>query len=159
MKFKNLPTSVQIVIGLVGLAALTGIGVFVYQKIKKLGENKDTKKEADTAKNTLQDLQKKGVNPTISAADAESACNLLQQSASGCDPTGTGATEIMRTIYSIKNAADWYLLVNTFGTRTWDDCGPMGDVTGSLTTLITDELDTTQITEARRHLSQFGITF
>jgi hypothetical protein len=62
----------------------------------------------------------------------------------------------MQVIYSIKNKADWYLLSSKFGVRTWDDC-PYGSVSGSISVLFVEELDSGQMQEVRRHLGQFGI--
>jgi hypothetical protein len=40
--------------------------------------------------------------------------------------------------------------------RSWKDC--FSNVSGSLTTLILEELDTPQMAEARRHLGQIPIS-
>jgi hypothetical protein len=124
---------------------------------RKKEDAKDERKESREAKNQLDNLAKQGIQPSFSNAEAEAKSNALLIAANDCDFWGTGATQIMNTIYSVKNQADWYLLSSTFGVRSWGDCGT-GEVSGSLTTLILEELDTTQMTEARRHLGQFGIS-
>jgi hypothetical protein len=84
----------------------------------------------------------------------------MQAGADGCDPWGQGAQVIMQRIYALQNEADYRSLVDAFGIRTWDECGyGTGDVTGSLTTLMISELNSSQLAEARRHLGQFGVTF
>lgn len=152
-----LPTFVKVGITLVGIAALAGIGFWVYKKISKLGENKDERQETNAAKDELQALSSQGVQPTFSEAEAKSKCNTLVTAANDCDLFGTGATQMMSVVYSIKNKADWFLMSSAFGVRTWADCGT-GEVSGSITTLLIEELDTTQMKEVRRHLGQFDIS-
>ena len=148
----------QGVIILIGLAALTGVGVFVYKKISKLGENKEDKEEANLAESALDQLLQTGQNPTFTELEAQTKTNILVNAANDCDPTGSGAQQIMAVIYSVKNKADWYLLNSKFGVRDWNDCF-FGTVSGSITTLLTDELDSSQMAEVRRHLGQFQINF
>ena len=162
MKAQNiiskLPFQVKLVIALVGVAALTGVGIYVYKKLKSIGEDKDERKEGKEAEDELKNLENKGVLPTFTQAEAEAKCNALIVAANDCDFFGTGATEMMNTIYSVKNKADWFLLSSVFGVRSWDDC-PTGEIRGSITTLFLEELDTSQMTEARRHLGQMQISF
>ena len=161
MKFRQLPLMAQGIIVLVGLAALTGIGVFVYNKLKQIGENKEDREEANLAKDELDQLLQTGQTPTFSEAEAQTKTNVLIAAANYCDPTESGAQQIMAVVYSIKNKADWYLLTSKFGTRTWADCSinPWGEVSGSLAKLLTDELGASQMAEVRRHLGQFQINF
>lgn len=153
----NLPLPVKIGIGVVVVAALVGAGYFVYKQLKKIGENKDERQEANAAEQELQSLSNQGVKPTFTEAEAKSKATALTVAATDCDFWGQGATQIMAVIYSVKNKADWYLLSTTFGVRSWSDCGT-GDISGSLTTLLIEELDSGQMTEVRRHLGQFGIS-
>jgi hypothetical protein len=152
----RLPFQVKLVIALVGLAALTGVGIYVYQKLKKIGQNRDERQEGKAAKDELKELEDQGVKPTFTQAEAEAKCNALVTAATNCDMFGTGATEIMNIIYSVKNKADWFFLSSTFGVRNWTDC--FGGASGSLTTLILEELDTPQMAEVRRHLGQIPIS-
>lgn len=152
-----LPTPVKIGIALVCIAALAGVGYWVYKKISKLGENKEERQETNAAKQELQALSSQGIQPTFSEAEAKSKCNALIVAANDCDPVGTGATQIMAVVYSIQNKADWFLMSSAFGVRTWADCG-FGEVNGSITTLFIEELNTTQMKEVRRHLGQFDIS-
>jgi hypothetical protein len=158
MKFRQLPLMAQGIIVLVGLAALTGVGVLVYNKIKSIGETREDKEEANLAEDALDQLLQTGQSPTFSDVEAQTKTNILISAATDCDPWGSGAQQIMAVIYSIKNKADWYLLSSKFGVRDWADCG-FGEVNGSLSKLLTEELDSSQMAEVRRHLGQFQINF
>jgi len=158
MKFKQLPFQAQAIIVLVGLAALTGIGFLVYNKIKSIGETRDDKAESNLAKDELDQLLQTGQNPTFTEVEAQTKTNILINAANDCDPTGSGAQEIMAVIYSVRNKADWYLLSSKFGVRDWEDCF-WGEVNGSISKLLTEELDSSQMAEVRRHLGQFQINF
>ena len=157
-KFKQLPFVAQAVITLVGVAAVAGVGVFVYKKLASIGQNKESREEAQAAGSELDQLLNTGIRPTFTDAEAQAKTNLLITAANGCDPWEQGATQIMAVVYSCKNAADWYLLNSKFGVRSWEGC-PYGTESGSLTTLLTSELGSSQMSEVRRHLGQFGINF
>ena len=154
--FSQLPMWAKGTIAVVGVLVFVGVGYFIYKKVSRIGQNKDEKQEVGAAKDELENLKKQGITPTFTESDARGKANALQVAADGCDMFGTGATEIMNIIYSIKNAADWQLLKAIFGVRSWSDC--LAGVQGSITTLLLEELDTTQMKEARRHLGQFGIS-
>jgi len=153
----GLPIQVKAILTLVGIAALVGVGFFVYKKLKKIGSEREDREEAQQSENELDVLLNQGVNPTFSDAEAQSKANILVAAANDCDLWGQGAQQIMQVIYSIKNRADWFLLSSKFGVRTWDDC-PYGSESGSISVLLIEELDTGQMSEVRRHLGQFGIS-
>lgn len=158
-KFKEMPLLVQGIIVLATSAIAIGGGILIYKKLKSKIDTKGNKEEGKQAGNQLEDLEKQGIKPTFSDADAQTKVNVLKEAANGCDPLGQGSQQIMAVIYSLKNQADFYLLSKTFGVQTWDDCGiGTGDVTGSLSTLLTSELDGTQMSEVRRHLGQFKVS-
>ena len=132
----------------------------INNKIKAVKKTADAKAETDAAADALAGAKNAGINPTFSQAEAETKCNAIVEAAAGCDAGEQGAQAIMGVIYSLQNEADWWLLLKTFGTRTWDDCGwGTGDVTGSLTTLLINELGANQVSEVRRHIGQFNVSF
>jgi hypothetical protein len=153
----QVPIMVKAAVALVGVAALVGVGVFIYRKLKEIGGQRENREEAQDSSNELDILLNQGVQPTISQAEAQTKSNILVAAANDCDPWGQGAQQIMQVIYSLKNKADWFLLSSTFGVRSWDDC-PYGSTNGSLSVLLVEELDTNQMTEVRRHIGQFGIS-
>lgn len=159
MNWKSLPTWAKGTIAIVSLLAVGGIGYAIYKGIKKGVERGRESKESREAKDELQNLQQQGVNPTFSEAEAQSKVSALVAAADKCDPYGQGATQIITIIKTLKNKADYYLLNSSFGSKTWDECGWLtGDVTGSLTTLLTEELDSGQMAEVRGYLQTIGVT-
>lgn len=157
---KKLPQWAQMIIILVILVVV----FLILRELKKFIEVRKSsagaRKEVNTNEDRMNELAAQGVIPTISRADAESMANAIQEAADGCDGLGQGGVQIMARVYACQNEADWRQLVDAFGTRTWDACGYFtGDTTGSLTTCMISELNTSQLAEARRHLGQFGVTF
>jgi hypothetical protein len=153
----QVPIMVKAAVALVGVAALVGVGVFIYRKLKEIGGQRENREEAQGSENELDILLNQGIRPTISQAEAQTKTNILVAAANECDPWGQGAQQIMQVIYSLKNQADWFLLSSTFGVREWEDC-PYGTIKGSLSVLLIEELDTSQMKEVRRHIGQFGIS-
>lgn len=158
MDWKSLPAWAKGTIAVVSLLAIGGIGFAIYRGVKKAIEKGKEGKESKEAKDELQEVQNQGIKPTFSDAEAQAKVSILVSAAGGCDTWGQGATQMIEVIKSLKNKADYYLLSSTFGTKTWDECGIWtGDVTGSLTTLLTEELDSGQMEEVRKHLSSIGV--
>lgn len=159
-KFWNsLPIWAKGVIAIATLVILVIVAISLVKAFRASRDIANQKAESDKAQQQLSTLASSGVYPTFTSADAEAKCNSLLEAAASCDAWEQGATVITGIIYGLQNAADWYLLNSTFGVRTWDDCGWWtGDVTGSLTTLLTNELGSGQMAEMRRHLGQFGVS-
>lgn len=156
MDWKSLPTWAKGTIAVVSLLAVGGIGFAIYKGVKRAFEKAKEGKEGRESKDELKDAEKEGVKPTFSEAEAQSKISSLVSAANDCDVWGQGATQIIAVMKSLKNKADYYLLNSLFGTKTWSECGT-GSVTGSLTTLLIEELDSGQIAEVRTHLSTLGI--
>lgn len=154
--WKDLPVWAKGTIAIVGILAVGGIGFAIFRGVKKAIEKGKEGKEGKEAKDELQEAANQGIQPTISEAEAQAKVATLVSAANDCDPFGQGATQIIATIKSLKNKADYYRLSSVFGTKTWDECGT-GNVTGSVSTLLTEELDSGQMQEVRRHLSSIGV--
>lgn len=158
--YKKLPPIAQLIVVILILAILVYIGIEVKKLIEARVSSKGSREEVKENEARLQALAQQGVVPTITAAEATSKANAALTAADGCDPFEQGAQVIMQIIYSLQNEADYRLLLEKFGVRTWDQCGYWtGDVTGSFTTLMISELGSSQLAEARRHLGQFGVSF
>jgi hypothetical protein len=117
-------------------------------------------KEGKDAANQLHDLSKRGVRPTITSTQAQSFCNSLVQAFDGC---GTDETAIYGVMGQMKNDADIYLLISTYGTRKYAGCGPWSmfssDKQVSLSAAISDELDTFEKLIVNNILKGNGVTF
>jgi hypothetical protein len=158
MDWKSLPTWAKGTIAILGVVAIGGVGFAIYKAVTKGIQKGKEGKEGREAKDELRDAEKEGIKPTISDAEAQAKVSSLVSSADECDPLGQGAAQIIAIVKSLKNKADYYLVSSKFGTETWDECGwGTGDVTGSLTTLFTEELDSGQMRQVREHLSSIGV--
>jgi hypothetical protein len=156
MDWKSLPTWAKGTIAIVGVLAIGGVGFAIYKGVKKAIEKAKEGKEGKEAKDELVEAAKEGIQPTISNAEAESKVSSLVSAANDCDFWGQGATQIIAVMKTLKNKADFLLVSSKFGTKTWSECGT-GNVTGSLTTLLVEELDSGQMKEVRQHLSSIGV--
>ena len=154
--FSQLPPWAKGTVVILGIVIIGGIGFGIYQAVKKGVQRGQEGKEGKEAKDELKDAIAEGVKPTISEAEAIAKVSSLQSAANDCDPWGTGASQIIATMKTLKNKSDYYLLNSTFGSKTWSECGT-GTVTGSLTTLLTEELDSGQLQEVRTYLSSIGV--
>lgn len=158
--FKSLPPWARGVVIIMIIVILVIIGIYINNKVKNAQKTKDSKAEVDAAADELAKAKNAGIVETFSDAEFQTKCNAIIEAANGCDPGEQGAQAIMAVIYSLQNQADWWKLLKTFGTRTWDDCGwGTGDVSGSLTTLLINELGANQLSEVRRHIGQFNVSF
>ena len=156
--YSSLPPWAKGTVVVLSIVIVAGIGFGIYRGIKKAIEKAKESKESRESKQELQNLESQGIKPTISEAEASAKVSQLVESANGCDPLGTGATTIIQVIKSLKNQADWYLVNQQFATKTWDECGwGAGDVTGSLSTLLTAELDGGQMDEIRSYLASIKV--
>jgi len=156
----SLPPWGRAVIAIMAIVTIVIVFIWLKNLIALKKSEKNSRAEVNANETRLDQLGQQGVLPTISRPDFESMANAMQAAADGCDPWGQGAQVIMQRIYALQNEADYRSLVDAFGIRTWDQCGyGTGDVTGSLTTLMISELNSSQLAEARRHLGQFGVTF
>lgn len=106
--------------------------------VSKLDQTKAAKEGADS-KQALKDLANQGISPTITNAQAAAFCNSLVSAFAGC---GTDEDAIYNVAKQLKNDADVYLLISTYGIRKYDACGIWtGDTENSLAAAISDELD------------------
>lgn len=157
-KWSSLPTWAKGTIAVVSVLAVGAIGFAIYKGVKKAIEKGKEGKEGRESKDELQQLENSGIKPTFSDAEAQAKVSSLISAANECDPTGSGATQIISIMKGLKNEADYHKLSATFGTKTWDEClWGTGDVTGSLTTLLTEELDSGQLSDVRKHLSTINV--
>jgi hypothetical protein len=152
----DLPTWAKGTIAVVSVLAIGAIGYFIYRSAKKAVEKGKEGKEGRESGDKLSELKGKGIVPTFSDSEAQSKVSTLVSSASDCDPFGSGATQIIAVIRSLKNEADWYFLNSAFGSKSWAECG-FGEVSGSITRLLIEELDSGQMTQVRKHLSSINV--
>jgi hypothetical protein len=120
MKFYNdLPNWAKGVIAVGGVAIIGIFGFKIYQDIKRKKDLKQAGQSADEANTELQNLNKQGINPTITTTQATNFASTLVQAMNGC---GTDENMINSVFLKMKNDADVYLLIKQFGVRYYTPC-------------------------------------
>lgn len=128
---------------------------------KKLDEEKKSKETKESGKE-LSDLSRKGIKPTITAAQAEGMSNALRVAFSGC---GTDEGAIYNVFRQLKNDADVLFLIKTYGIRSYVDCPwwsagfGSGTTNQTLSAAISDELDSSEKAILNKILSSKGIKY
>lgn len=159
---KASPTGKVLIIG-AGIAAGVAAWFGIVNPLRKLIVNKldqsKAVKESKEAKDELKSLEKDGVRPTISNAQAQTFTNSLVSAFEGC---GTDEDAVYGIMSQMKNDADVYLLISTFGTRKYDGCnwsGDFGDTEKTLSGAISSELDSFEKSKVNEALRNNGCTF
>lgn len=157
--YKELPSWAK---GIVIVGGLTVIYIFASQIIRRtrrLSEGKDAKEAVDSARNELNDLIRKGIKPTISLSQARAYAEKIVKQFKGADLT-LGSYDVVYNIFKqLKNNADYLLLKQEFGVRSYDDAlwGQVKNVT--LESAIQDELTNWRIGNLNAVLEKAGITY
>jgi hypothetical protein len=168
--YSDLPTWAKGVVAVVSIVAIGGIGFAIYRGVKKAidrgREGKEDKDFKEEINQELKDLAKQGVSPTLSDAQAISLANLVENSLSGCELSGTEENVYKAIAALINNQADWLKLQNVYGIRETDNCGFFtGNSKQDLKGILMSDLDgfdltfTTYATQLRKNLEAKGITF
>ena len=158
--YKDLPPWAKGVV-IVGGSAVTYFAARgAYKLIKGKLDLAKMQKEGKDAGNQVQLLAKAGIKPTITKAQAESFSNSLVQAFSNC---GTDEDAVYAIMRQLKNEADVYLLIATYGVRHYSGCGWWNvfssGQTVSLSAAISDELDVLEKTNVNSILNKNGIKF
>ena len=168
--FSELPAWAKGTIAVIGVLTLVGGALLIRRGIKKLGENKDERKEErdlnQNAQNELGQLQQQGVTPKLSDFDAQTLCNSIVSLLGGLESTGSERLVVEGILEKVNNQADWVKLQQVFGRRPIDNAFyGTGDTIYDLKSLLTEQLDAIDwsfnryITVLKNGLSAKGITF
>jgi hypothetical protein len=159
--YKDAPPIGKIAIIGAGIAAAAVAWFAVLNPVRKLIVSKldqsKSSKEGKEAKQELDKLEDQGISPTINDAQAESFSNSLVSAFEGC---GTDEDAVYNIMRQLKNDADVYKLLNKYGIRKYDACGPWtGDTEKSLAGAISDELDAFEKATVNGILKSNGCTY
>ena len=161
--YKGLPTWAKGVVVVGGLAVVWfSVGKPIVNLIKKKLDETKKVKEQQAASTTLADLARKGIKPTITAGQADSMSNALRIAFSGC---GTDEQAVYNVAKQLKNDADVYLLIKTYGVREYVDCPwwsvgfGSGKTSQTLSAAISDELDSSEKSKLNKILTDKKITY
>jgi hypothetical protein len=161
--YKELPSWAKgvVVIGVLGVTY-----IFASQIIRKIKENakkSELEKSVNDAKNELNDLIKSGVKPTITKSQADAFADKIVKQFKGADLLLQSYPTIKDILSQLKNNADYLLLKQQFGLRTYTDAfnvfgwNKVENVT--LEAAIQDELTTGSIDSLNKILASKGITY
>jgi hypothetical protein len=169
MKFYNdLPNWAKGVVAIGGVAIVGVFGYKIYQDVKRKRDIRDASQSADEAAKELKRLSFNGVNPTITKTQAINLSEKLVQAMNGC---GTDEKMVNSVFNTLKNDADIYLLISSFGVRYYTPCGASQPVSyarwlfndktfgGDLGTWLSYDLSTSEINNINNILSKKGIKY
>ncbi|NBX26671.1 MAG: hypothetical protein EBR55_00235 [Chitinophagia bacterium] len=169
MKFYNdLPNWAKGVVAIGGVAIVGVFGYKIYQDVKRKRDVRDASKSADEATKELKRLSFNGVNPTITKTQAINFSEKLVQAMNGC---GTDEKMVYSVFNALKNDADIYLLISSFGVRYYTPCGASQPVSyarwlfndktfgGDLGTWLSYDLSSSEIDSINNILSKKGIKY
>lgn len=138
-----------------GLAAAGGLAVY-YLFFKKDASAQQLAQQAGAA---LADLQKQGVNPTISATQAEDFASALVTAFDDC---GTDEGTVKSVFNQLQNTADVLLLIQVYGVRDYKGCFDgdwFSDHSRNLAQGLTSELSTSDIADLNATMKSKGINY
>lgn len=144
--------TIAIVIGLI-IAGIILWRVFKWlsRRVKTGGQRQET---SDITFRILQ-LRQQGMKPSYSPDQYSSWANQLQEAFDGC---GTSNHVWENVFNSVKNELDLLLVMDSYNTRTIDECGPFtGNFTGTLSETIVSDLSGSEISEINAKLKAKGI--
>jgi LPXTG-motif cell wall-anchored protein len=141
----------------IGLAAGAGLGIY-YIFFHSAGvSNTDL---ANTAGADLATLHNQGIDPTISATQADTYAGELVAAFEGC---GTDEQAVYNVFSNLRNKADVLLLISVFGVRSYAGCfdGPIWkeNVDYNLGQAISSELSAGEISHLNGILAGNGIQY
>jgi hypothetical protein len=153
-EFSSLPPYVKgiIVIGVLGGVGL--IGYQIYKGIKKRGENKDARDEA----NSWKDERNKLGNPTLSSSEMKSMSNQLFVAMDGY---GTDEDAVLSVFKRMGNDADFAGVVAEFDVKEISSGrgNPEPNYKGALLGALKSELSESWIKKINAALSSKGISY
>lgn len=157
--YKELPPWAKgaVIVGGITVTFLTGRAT--WRKVKSMLEKGKLMKEGKEAGQELINLQKQGINPTISDAQVEGFANTLQTAFSGC---GTDEAAVINVVRQLKNEADVMKLIAKYGLRKHDACNwefDFSDKEMTLSAAISDELDVFEKAAVNVQLEKNGIKY
>jgi hypothetical protein len=148
--------------GVVVVGGLAVTYIFVSQiisRIKKQASDKENRQAVESAKDDLQDLNKRGVKPTLTKAQTDSMADAILNQYKNADLLLQSYTVTERQFNKLKNDADYLMLKTSWGVRTYPDAffGNVSNVT--LEAAIQNELFNSSISKLNTILSKKGINY
>ena len=173
--YKDLPSWAK---GVVVVGGLGAAYLFANQIIKKIRLDAEKRKAEAELNNTREELEnqiEQGVVPSYPKGTYDAWAQSIEDQFDGCDffissPFGIGgdynelsasAKKIYDIVEEMNNDRDFLELVDSFGVRTYDQCGwGTGNVeNATLYKAVTDELNQDEINFINERLQNRGVTY
>lgn len=160
--------------GVIVVGVLTVTYIFVNQVIKKIRQEADKKKAEQgiaSAADELNKMKSSGTPMSYPKSIYDGMASQLVEQFSGCDPSGTYPVYVYSdlsksgkllydSINKMNNERDFLELLDSFGVRTYDDCGLWGDIeNATLYKAVSNELNTSEIKFINDLLKNRKITY
>jgi hypothetical protein len=167
--YNSLPPWAKGVVVVGGLAITYVIINGIVKKIKADASLKKERGTVDFQNQELQNIINAGIRPTFPQSQYAQWADEIQNQFDGCDVSpfsdsigffsNSGAT-LKSIVDNLENDADFLALQTAYDIRTYDQCGWwMGNVTGTLSKAVNDELATNEIAKINEILESKGITY
>lgn len=161
--YKELPSWAKGVVVIGGLGVAYIFASQIIRKIKENAQKSKLEKSVNDAKNELNALVKNGVKPTITKSQADGFADRIVKQFTGADLLLQSFPTIKSVFNQLKNDADYLLLKQQFGLRSYNDAfnlfgwNQVKNVT--LEAAIQDELTQGSIDSLNQILASKGITY
>lgn len=172
--WNGLPTWAKGVIAVGGVAIVYFTGKSIVKAIKGKKEQSNARELVRTQGQELIEEKRKGIKQSYTDSQYKSFADRLQNQYDGTDfknnlfdydipllGTWSGSGKVTAQIMKqLKNNVDFLKLSQAWGVRTYDQAGLFtGNVTGTLSYCVNDELDSGEIVAINKILSKQGITY
>jgi hypothetical protein len=141
---KQMPSWANSLIIIAGVGVVGLVLYSIYERRKRRQEERESSATVSNVSRELRDLQRKGgAEGTVSWPQSryQTAANSIAKLLDGCEMPSTELKVVEEVATVVKKRIDWLMLIQTFGVRKIDDCGPTGETTYDLPTLLKDQLD------------------
>ena len=164
--------------GVVVVGGLLGTYAIVKGILKRIKQDAELKKQRGAVEFQNQELQNvigAGIKPTYPLSQYYAWADEIENQFDGCDfspgnwlglpawVSGSfsySGTTLANIVENLQNDADFLALNTAYDIRSYDQCGWfMGNVTGTLSKAVNDELSSGEITQINDYLESKGITY
>lgn len=157
--FAELPPLAKTIITI--FIILLAIILFIWGRklIKQWNREKGYREEIKDVTTSINNLISQGIKQSYTSGQYATWANQFQEAFDGC---GT-SNDVWRDVFSkMKNELDVLLLIDAYGTRTFDECDwefNFGDFTGTLGMSLVHELSSSEKAELNKLLTDKGINY
>jgi len=164
--YNELPSWSKGVVAIGGLALVGIVGFTIYKRVKLNSELKPILKESENAKDELKELEKKGINPTLSNSQIYGLISSFIDAVGGC---GTDTDRVYGVFEKMNNEADLKLFLSLFGVQNFEPCPATDPISyskwlwnnksigGNFTQILNSDLNSGNIKQINSILAKKGI--